>query len=311
MLSPEARFRRFARAVTTEVGALDSSFLGRGRPLGAARVLNAIGHGRSDVAEIRSYLRLDSGLMSRLLRALEEESLIVTEPDAQDARRRRVALTPAGRREFDAYEALSNERATRVLSSNRRLESLLDALDLIASTLAADQIEVIAADPRSEAARYCLDRYYDELRAVFAGGFEVARSRDPQAEKMLPPKGAFLLAMQDGLPIGCVGLSGDGGPVAEVKRLWVAPCARGMGCARLLMSAVEDEARSLGIETLRLDTNQALPEASNLYRSTGWYEIDRFNDDPYAHMFFEKGLVSHAAHGSQSNNSRRERVSEG
>ena len=56
MLDPVSRIRRFNRAVTAEVGALDSSFLGRGRPLGAARVLNAIGQGRGDVAELRDYL---------------------------------------------------------------------------------------------------------------------------------------------------------------------------------------------------------------------------------------------------------------
>jgi hypothetical protein len=64
---PISRVRRFSRVVTCEVGALDTSFLGRGRPLGAARVLNAIGQGQSDVASIREYLGLDSGLMSRLL----------------------------------------------------------------------------------------------------------------------------------------------------------------------------------------------------------------------------------------------------
>ena len=85
---PVARIRRFNRAVTSEVGALDGSFLGRGRPLGAARVLNAIGHGRRDVAEIRDYLGLNSGLMSRLLRGLEAEGLIETVPQPRDARRR-------------------------------------------------------------------------------------------------------------------------------------------------------------------------------------------------------------------------------
>ena len=58
LYDPVSRFRRFARAVTLEVGALDTSFLGRGRPLGAARVLNAIGMDRTDVAEIREYLGL-------------------------------------------------------------------------------------------------------------------------------------------------------------------------------------------------------------------------------------------------------------
>src|ERR1700748_682460 len=95
--APVARFRRFARAVTLEVGALDTSFLGRGRPLGAARVLNAIGQGRAGVAAVRDYLGLDSGLMSRLLRGLEEEGLIETVAHPEDARRRIARLTKAGR----------------------------------------------------------------------------------------------------------------------------------------------------------------------------------------------------------------------
>jgi GNAT superfamily N-acetyltransferase len=106
---------------------------------------------------------------------------------------------------------------------------------------------------------------------------------------MVRPRGAFLVAMLDGLPLGCVGLKG-GGAYAEVKRLWVAPSARGFALAKRLMSAVEDAAHDLSIRTLRLDTNSALPEAIQLYRSTGWTEIDRFNDDPYPDIFFEKRL---------------------
>src|SRR6201987_1672538 len=108
MFDPVSRVRRFNRVVTSEVGALDTSFLGRGRPLGAARVLNAIGHERADVAEIRDYLGLDSGLMSRWLRSLEEEGLLETTPHPDDARRRVAKLTRAGRREFNAYEEISN-----------------------------------------------------------------------------------------------------------------------------------------------------------------------------------------------------------
>ncbi|MCB1349617.1 MAG: winged helix-turn-helix transcriptional regulator, partial [Maritimibacter sp.] len=96
------RLRRFQRIVTREVGALDHSFLGRGRPLGAARVLNAIGRGIGEVGAIRAYLGLDSGLMSRLLRGLEEEGLVTTAPAPEDARRRVAQLTAAGRAEFAA-----------------------------------------------------------------------------------------------------------------------------------------------------------------------------------------------------------------
>ncbi|RTE91721.1 bifunctional helix-turn-helix transcriptional regulator/GNAT family N-acetyltransferase [Bradyrhizobium sp. LVM 105] len=290
MLDPISRVRRFNRAVTSAVGALDTSFLGRGRPLGAARVLNAIGAGRSDVAEIRDYLGLDSGLMSRLLRSLEEEGLVETDAHHDDARRRVATLTRSGRREFAAYEALSNAQAEGFLARHSQREALLVAMDLIASTLTRERIALDEMDPRSEEARHCLGEYYAELGRRFSRGFDVSQSRDPDAKDMRRPRGTFIVAMSDTLPIGCVGLKGTDHGYAEIKRLWVAPSARGLRLGRRLMEAAEDAARELGIALLRLDTNSALPEAGQLYRSTGWREIPRFNDDPYPDLFFEKRL---------------------
>ena len=130
-----ARVRRFNRAVTVEVGALDTSFLGRGRPLGAARVLNSIGRGISDVARLRESLGLDSGLASRLLRGLEEEGLVETLPHPDDARRRVARLTRAGQREFKAYEKLSDAQAGAILERHPQPGTLLAAMDLIAGAL--------------------------------------------------------------------------------------------------------------------------------------------------------------------------------
>lgn len=290
MLDPVSRVRRFNRAVTSAVGALDTSFLGRGRPLGAARVLNAIGQGRSDVGEIRDYLSLDSGLMSRLLRSLEDEGLIETQAHEDDARRRVASLTRAGRREYAAYEALSNTQAEGFLARNAQAEALLAAMDLIASALTRDRIALAEMDPRSDEARYCLREYYAELGRRFKQGFDVSLSRDPDAKDMRRPRGSFIVAMSDTLPVGCVGLKGTDHLYAEIKRLWVAPSARGLGLGKRLMDAAENAARTLGIALLRLDTNSALPEAGQLYRTTGWREIRRFNDDPYPDLFFEKRL---------------------
>jgi DNA-binding MarR family transcriptional regulator/GNAT superfamily N-acetyltransferase len=290
MFDPVSRVRRFNRAVTSEVGALDTSFLGRGRPLGAARVLNAIGHGRGDVADLRDYLGLDSGLMSRLLRSLEDEGLITTMPHRDDARRRIARLTRAGRHEFNAYEAMSNSQAEALLARHGKPEALLAAMDVIASAFGCSRIRIEEMDPRQEEARYCLGEYYGELARRFKGGFEVSRSRDPDASDMMAPRGAFFVAISDGLPLGCVGLKGTGRELAEIKRLWVAPAARGLRVGRRLMDAAEDAARKMSIKVLRLDTNSALAEAQQLYRSTGWIEIDRFNDDPYPDLFFEKRL---------------------
>ena len=285
-----ARFRRFSRAVTLEVGALDASYLGLGRPLGPARLLNAIGRDGADVSMLREGLKLDSGLPSRWLRGLESEGLVEVVADAHDARRRLARLTEAGRRECERYENLSNTRAREILSRHPHPETLLSAMDLVANALNAEAIAIVETDPRIPAARHCLTAYYGELARRFEGGFEVKLSRDPEATDMLRPRGAFFVAMSEGLPLGCVGLKGRGDGWAEIKRLWVSETARGLGLARRLMTAAEDAARELGIETMRLDTNSALPEAAALYRKSGWREIDRFNDDPYPDLFFEKTL---------------------
>lgn len=149
---------------------------------------------------------------------------------------------------------------------------------------------IVEIDPGSSAAQHCLSRYYAELNARFAGGFEVSQSRDPDAADLRRPHGAFLVAFVDEMPVGCIGLKGQSGPAAEIKRMWIDPEHRGLGLARKLMERAEAVARELAIEMLRLDTNSALPEAIAVYRHWGWTEIPRFNDDPYAQVFFEKAL---------------------
>ncbi len=287
-----ARIRRFLRAVTREAGALDASFLGRGRPLGAARLLHAIGADGRDLAAVRADLALDSGLMSRLLRGLEAEELVSLAADPADRRRRIARPTAKGLAELAAYDRLSDRRAAALLAGfGGQAAPLLEAMDRIAASLLRDRIAIDRHDPEAPAARACLAAYYAELAQRFETGFDPAHSLDPAAADMRPPRGAFLIAQADGLALGCVGLKGQGGTTAEVKRLWVAPEARGQGLARRLLAAAEEAARGLGIDRLRLDTNRTLTEAIALYRRAGWSEIPAFNAEPYAHHWFEKRLA--------------------
>src|SRR3954462_7462887 len=91
--------RSFNRTVTQRVGALQDEYLARGRPLGASRVLWEVGEAPVDVRALRAKLDLDSGYLSRLLRALKSEGLVAVEPGATDGRVRAVRLTAAGRAE--------------------------------------------------------------------------------------------------------------------------------------------------------------------------------------------------------------------
>jgi DNA-binding MarR family transcriptional regulator/predicted GNAT family acetyltransferase len=290
-LDPIARLRRFNRAVTREVGALDTSFLGRGRPLGAARVLQLVQPEGTDVGVIRDRLDLDSGLMSRFLRSLEREGLIETATDPGDRRRRIARLTPTGVAEMAAYEAIGHDRAARLIArAGSRVDEVIAAMDLIATVLNRDHLDVRPADPDAPEALACQRAYFDEILArVAAARPEYFPLPDPGADSYRPPQGRFLVAWSDDLPIGCVGLRALDDRTAEVKRLWVHASARGQGLSRRLMARVEAEARSMGYQRLRLDTNSALTEAIALYRATGWSDIAPYTTPP-ADVWMEKPL---------------------
>ena len=145
-------------------------------------------------------------------------------------------------------------------------------------------------DPADPAALACLTQYYAELDARFPGGFKVELSADPDASDLIRPRGVFLVAFEDALPHGCVALKGTDKGYGEVKRMWIAESQRGTGLARQLIGRIEAIARELGMTLLRLDTNPALEGAIAIYRHWGWRQIPRFNDDPYAEVFFEKAL---------------------
>ena len=106
----------------------------------------------------------------------------------------------------------------------------------------------------------------------------------------MPPAGLFLVARTLQEPVGCGGLKVSAPGTGEIKRLWVADSVRGLGIGQRILDALEDEARGLGLERLRLDTNKALTEAQALYAKNGYREVPPFNDDPYPDHWFEKRL---------------------
>jgi GNAT superfamily N-acetyltransferase/DNA-binding MarR family transcriptional regulator len=291
MLDAIARLRRFNRVVTREIGALDTSYLGRGRPLGAARVLHLVKTEGTDVAELRRRLDLDTGLLSRLLRSLETERLVAVTPDPADRRRRIASLTPAGLAEVQVYDALGHAKAQTVFDRAGSLQqAMIDAMDLIATVMLKDDVLIRDADPLDPAAHACIEAYYRLLLDNFpVFSPEMLPLPMPDADRYRAPDGAFLVAWSEDLPIGCVSLRRLGPKLAEVKRLWVHPHARGQGLGLRLMRAIEARARDLGYAHARLDSNTALVPAISLYRSDGWTECDPYTDPP-ANIWMTKRL---------------------
>ncbi len=286
------RVRSFNRTVTQAVGALDQSYLERGRPLGEARVLSEIGAEGADAKTLRARLGLDSGYLSRLLRSLESQGLIAVDPDAADARRRRASLTRAGRAEVAAYDALSDRLAASLiapLDETRRVR-LVAAMGEVERLLDAAAVTIAVEPPGSADARLCLAAYFRELAERFDGGYDPANDLSAPAGDLAPPAGLFVVARLKGEPIGCGALKRIDAETGEIKRVWTAPSARGLGVARRMLHRLEAEAAKMGFAVLRLDTNKALTEAHALYLKEGYRDIARFNDNPYAHRWFEKRL---------------------
>ncbi len=232
-------------------------------------------------------MALDSGLQSRLLRGLESEGLVETRTDPADRRRRVACLTPRGQAERAEYERLNEDLVASLLSRAPRLrDEILAAVDLIANILNADQIRIARADPDDPEVISALSAYAAYLTATIPEeGPNPIPLPLPDAASFRPPQGVILLARSDGLTLGTVSLRTLSPGLGEVKRLYIAPSARGLGLARRLMRAIEDEARSLGLRRLNLDTNGTLTRALALYRSEGWQPCEPYSGFPATHWF--------------------------
>jgi DNA-binding MarR family transcriptional regulator/ribosomal protein S18 acetylase RimI-like enzyme len=283
--------RRFNRVVTQRIGALDDHYLSRDRPLGEARLLWEIGPDGTDTRSLRQRLALDSGYLSRLLRALEAAGLASVGVSERDGRVRTVQLTDAGRAERTLLDRRSDELAESLLQplGDTQRARLVAAMHDVERLLTASLVVVEVADPADPRVQYCLSEYAKELGRRFPGGFDPARSISATQEELRPPAGLVVVATLEAAPVGCGAVKFHPGAPSEIKRMWVDGSARGLGIARRLLTRLE----TLAAEShpiVRLETNDTLQEAIALYRSAGYREVDPFNDERYAQHWFEKQL---------------------
>ncbi|MGK9165359.1 GNAT family N-acetyltransferase [Inquilinus limosus] len=106
------------------------------------------------------------------------------------------------------------------------------------------------------------------------------------------PEVRFFVARREGRVVGCGALRVGTGGQAELKRMFVDPAARGLKVGRDLLARIEDEARTLGVRLIQLETGIHQPEAIGLYRRFGYRDRGPFGDygpDPLS-LFMEKEL---------------------
>ena len=148
-----------------------------------------------------------------------------------------------------------------------------------------------------------LTEYFGSRELSFPSSMGSYRTTFPDPEAFEPPRGMFVVVEGEDLAgepadVGCGGIrhiegsEGSGGSRFELKHLWLQPHLRGRGFGRLLLSELERRAIELGATELVLDTNASLEAAGGLYRSSGYREIEPYNDNPNATTWFSKELSS-------------------
>lgn len=290
------RVRRFNRLVTQRVGALNDHFLARDRPLAEARVLWEIGREGCEVRVLRARLELDSGHLSRLLRALEADGLIRVVPSPVDGRVRTAQLTPAGLAERSELDRRSDNLARSLLEplNASQRDRLLAAMGDVERLLTAALVELRPTDPVHADAKACFQHYFVELERRSNSRLDPATLIAAKPHELRPPAGLLLVAYLHSEPVGCGAVKHHADAPSEIKRMWVAETARGLGIGRRLLAELEASAARSGATRARLETNRRLTEAISLYRSTGYVEVAAFNDEPFADHWFEKRLVREA-----------------
>ena len=145
------------------------------------------------------------------------------------------------------------------------------------------------SDPEEPPASALLDEMRAELNDVYE---TFSRLDNPPLEpnELRGPYGAYLVGYEGADAVAGGGLRRLDDGVAEIKRMFVLPTARSRGVARALLEALEQTARELGYERVRLDTGPKQVHGLALYRSAGYVDVPPYNDNPFACFWGEKSL---------------------
>ncbi|CAN5225075.1 hypothetical protein BH11ACT5_BH11ACT5_15420 [soil metagenome] len=135
-----------------------------------------------------------------------------------------------------------------------------------------------------------LTEYFDYRAQTFPNPAGYV-TKYPQPEQFLRPEGVFVVVSLDGADVGCGGIRSLGSGRFEVKHLWLRPSVQGHGLGRVLLAELERLAVELGATELVLDTNASLEAAGGLYRSSGYVDVEPYNDNPNATDWYRKVLA--------------------
>ena len=289
-----ADVRRFNRTVTAQVGALDDRFLGRDRPLGEARLLWEIGPEGCELRALRARLGARLRLPEPPRCARSRRRARRRRRRATADRRTRVArLTAAGRAERELLDERSDELAARCWSRSPAASGSGSSPRCARSSACSPRRSSRSrrsTPPTPTRAAACA-AYFAELDRRSEAGFDPAASDIPAAARAAPAgrraprrlparRAGRLRRAQAPRRRGRARSSACGSPTA----------VRGLGLGRRLLAELEARAARPARDG-RPARHQPQPHRGDRHvPPPGYAEVAPFNDEPFAHHWFEKRL---------------------
>jgi DNA-binding MarR family transcriptional regulator/ribosomal protein S18 acetylase RimI-like enzyme len=278
--------RAFARFYTRSVGALGAHYLDSDLSLTEARLLYEIAQREAPLAAaLQAELGLDAGYVSRILRRFQSKGWI-ERGRGEDARRRPISLTRAGRAAFDALDARTRADVVKRIAglSGGDRETLVAALGAVTGLLGGGdapwQIRTFrTGDLFTIAARQSIlyEPYgWKRPMEILQGEVTTAFLRDYK-----PGREQCWVAERAGMMAGAVMLVDAGSNVGQLRLLHVESWARGLGIGSALVGACVEYARAAGYERMRLWTHTILTSARRIYEAAGFEIVETAVHDEF------------------------------
>lgn len=287
-----ARVREFNRSWTEILGLLDRSLLHTEHTLAEARVLFELA--RQSIWErsaLQERLGIDPSFLSRVLRRLENDGLVVSTPSAEDGRALDITITDRG---HEAYEILDQRSSDQIEALLRPLTPdqtafLTEAMTVISRLVgrggSKGEVTLRGLEPGDlgwvverhgaiYADEYGWNTEFEALVARIVAGFR---------ENLSPERENAWIAELDGARAGCVFCCQRDQDTAQLRILLVEPWARGHGIGSQLVAACIDFARGVGYSKMVLWTNDVLVSARKIYEAAGFSLIEEEEHHSFGH----------------------------
>jgi DNA-binding MarR family transcriptional regulator/N-acetylglutamate synthase-like GNAT family acetyltransferase len=295
--------RAFNRFYTRQIGVLNEHLLQSRFSLSQVRVLYELAHrDRATAGVLCKDLGLDSGYLSRMLRAFEKQGLLARAESKADARQSLLSLTASGRKTFAPLETRSQEQVAgllarlapdgqkRLLGAMCTIEEALGAKPdggahgersscLLRSHRPGDMGWVVHRHGILYSQEYGYDERFEALVAEIVADF--VQNFDPKHD-------ACWIAEKDGEIAGSIFLVKKSKAVAKLRLLLVEPAARGLGIGKRLVDECVRFAQRAGYQKIVLWTQSELHAARHLYQQVGFKLVGEKRHDSWS----RKNLVA-------------------